>query len=88
MLHGHRQFHFYKDIANDVNRWFDTSSYKQDNRPLTTGINKNIIGKFKDELNDDIMIRFRAPKAKTYSFLTEKKKERKKERKHKVQKNV
>ena len=32
---------FYKDIANDVNKWFDTSGYsKDDDRPLPLGINK------------------------------------------------
>ena len=42
---------FYKDIAGDVERWFDTSNYdKKDKRPLPTGKNKKVIGKFKDEL--------------------------------------
>ena len=40
---------FYKDIANDVSKRFDTSEYdKKDNRPLRIGINKNVIGIFKD----------------------------------------
>ena len=69
---------FYKNIANDVNRWFNTSVYKEDNRPLTTGINKKVRSKFKDELNDDIMIKFCAPKEIAYSFLTDKNKEIKK----------
>ena len=31
----------YKDIANDVNKWFDTSGYdKNHNRPLQLGLNK------------------------------------------------
>ena len=35
---------FYKDIANDVEKWFDTSNYdKNDNRPLPIGKNKKII---------------------------------------------
>ena len=42
---------FYKDIADDVDKWFDTSNYdKDDNRPLPIGKNKKVIGKFKDEL--------------------------------------
>ena len=42
---------FYKDIADDVDIWFDTSNYdKDDNRPLPIGKNKKVIGKFKDEL--------------------------------------
>ena len=41
---------FYKDVAMDVKRWFDTSGYDQnDKRPLPVGINKKIIGMFKDE---------------------------------------
>ena len=40
-----------KDIANDVEEWFDTSNYsKDDNRPLPIGENEKIIGFFKDEL--------------------------------------
>ena len=40
---------FCKDIADDGSKWFDTSSYdKKLNRPLPTGINKKIIGMFKD----------------------------------------
>ena len=32
---------FYKDIANDVDKWFDTSAYdKNDNRPLPMGKRK------------------------------------------------
>ena len=41
---------FFEDINNDVERWFDTSNYdKNDKRPLQTGINKKVIGMFKDE---------------------------------------
>ena len=48
---------FYKDIANDVERWFDTSNYdKNDKRPLPTGKNKKVIGLFKDGLGGTIMI--------------------------------
>ena len=43
---------FYKDIADDVDKWFDTSGYdKDDNRPLPPGISKRVLGMFKDELN-------------------------------------
>ena len=32
---------FYEDIANDIEKWFDTSNYdKDDKRPLPTGKNK------------------------------------------------
>ena len=41
---------FYKDIANDVEKWFDTSNYNEDDkRPLPIGKNKKAIGPFKDE---------------------------------------
>ena len=42
---------FYKDIASDVERWFDTSNYdEKDKRPLPIGRNKKVTGIFKDEL--------------------------------------
>ena len=47
---------FYKDIANDVEKWFDTSNYNEDDkRPLPKGKNKKVIGLFKDELSGRIM---------------------------------
>ena len=46
---------FYKDIANDVERWFDTSNYDEnDKRPLPIGKNKKVIGFLKDELGGKI----------------------------------
>ena len=42
---------FFEDINNDVKRCFDTSNYdKNDKRPLDIGVNKKVIGMFKDEL--------------------------------------
>ena len=59
---------FYKDIASDVERWFDTSNYdKKDNRPLPIGKNKKVIGLFKDELGGKIIKEFCALKAKVYA---------------------
>ena len=47
---------FYKEIANDVEKWFDTSNYDEnDKRPLPIGKNKKVIGLFKDELGAEIM---------------------------------
>ena len=47
---------FYKDIANTVERWFDTSNYDEnDERPLPRGMNKKVIGLFKDELGGKFM---------------------------------
>ena len=56
---------FYKDTANDVKRYFDTSNYDENNEiPLPTGKNKNVIGLFKDELGGEIMKEFVALRAK------------------------
>ena len=61
---------FFEDINNDVERWFDTSNYdKNDKRPLKTGINKKVIGMFKDELGGKIMKECCAPRAKTCAYL-------------------
>ena len=51
--------YFYKDIADDVERWFDTSNYdEKDKRPLPIGKNKKVIGLFKDELGGKIVTEF------------------------------
>ena len=61
---------FYKDIASNVERWFDTSSYNEkDERPLLIGKNKKVIGLFKDELGRKIMTEFVALRAKAYAYL-------------------
>ena len=66
---------FYKDIADDVEKRFDTSNYEcssiECNRSLPTGRNKKVIGLMKDELGGNIMTEFVALKPKTYSLLTE-----------------
>ena len=60
---------FYRDIAKDVEKRFDTSGYsKDDNRPLPIGINKKVIGLMKDELGGKIMTEFVALKAKMYAY--------------------
>ena len=47
---------FFKDINNDVEKWFDTSNFdKNDNRLLLFDKNKKVIGKFKDELGGKII---------------------------------
>ena len=68
---------FYKDIANDVEKRFDTSNYEVD-RPLPTGKNKKAIGLMKDELGGRIITEFVALRPKTYSYLTDDCKEDKK----------
>ena len=48
---------FYEDIANDVEKRFDTSNYEV-SRPLPKGKNKKVIGLMKDELGGKIMTEF------------------------------
>ena len=63
---------FYKDISNDVDKWFDTSNYSKDiDRPLEKGKNKKVIGTFKDELGALVMSEFCAHRAKTYASLAD-----------------
>ena len=59
---------FCKDIANDVEKRFDTSNYEV-NRPSPTGKNKKVIGLMKDELGGKIMTEFIAIRPKTYSYV-------------------
>ena len=61
---------FYKDIADDVEKRFDTSNYEV-NRPLPTGKNKKVIGLMKNELGGKIMTESVALRPKTYSYLTD-----------------
>ena len=61
---------FYEDIANDVEKRFDTSNYEV-NRSLPTGKNKKKSGLMKDELRGKIMTEFVALRPKTYSYLTD-----------------
>ena len=64
---------FYEDIADDVEKRFDTSNYEcnsiDTNRPLPTGKNKKVIGLMKDELGGKIMAEFVALGLKTSSYL-------------------
>ena len=48
---------FYRDIADDAEKWFDTLNYDVD-RPLAKGMNKKVIGLFKDEIRGKILIEF------------------------------
>ena len=70
---------FQKDIANDVEKWFDTSNYDQnDKRPLSIGKSKRAIGLFKDELGGRIVKEFVWLRAKTYAYLMDDDREHKK----------
>ena len=55
---------FYKDIADDVEKRFDTSNYEV-YRPLPKGKNEKVIGLMKDELGEKIMTEFVALRANT-----------------------
>ena len=68
---------FYKDIANDVEKRFDTSNYEVD-RLLPTGKNNKVISLMKDELGGKIVMEFVTLRPKTYSYLTDDCKEDKK----------
>ena len=59
---------FYKDIADDVEKRFDTSNYECD-RLLPKGKYKTVIELMKDELRGKIMREFVALRPKTYSYL-------------------
>ena len=78
---------FYEDIADDVEKWFDTWNYSEDdNRPLLIDWNEKIINLFKDELGRKIMKEFAGLRAKTWTYLMNDGSELKK--KLKEQKNV
>ena len=63
---------FYKDIADDVKKWFDASNYiKDDKRLLPIGQNKKKIGFFKDELGGKIMKEFVALRGNRYAYLVD-----------------
>ena len=57
---------FYKDIAGDVEKRFDTSGYCD--RPLPGGKNKKVIGLMKDELGGEVMKEFISLQTKMYSY--------------------
>ena len=66
---------FYSDINNDVKKWFDTSCYS--NKPIKIGINKKVLGKFKDETGNNEIIESVNVCAKLHSFISETSEEKK-----------
>ena len=70
---------FYKDISEDVKDRFDTSDYP-DNHPsgIPTGINKKVLGMFKDEAGGKIIKEFVGLRSKLYSYKMYEGKESKK----------
>ena len=70
---------FYKDISGDVKDRFDTSEYPEGHPSrIPTGINKKVLGMFKDEAKGDNIKEFVGLRAKLYSFKMEEGKENKK----------
>ena len=68
-VYGIETENFYRDIAKDVEKMFDTSGYfKDDNRPLPIGKNKKMIGLMKDELGGKTMTVFVSLRAKMYDY--------------------
>ena len=64
-----RDWNFYRDIANDVEKRFDRSGYsKDDKKPLPIGKSKKEIGLMNDELSGKIMAEFVASRAKMYAY--------------------
>ena len=59
---------FYEYTAEDVKKWFDTSNYNV-GRLLLNGVNKKVIGYFKDELGAKIMKELNSLRPKRYSYL-------------------
>ena len=59
---------WYKDISNDVQKGFNTSSI-QTNIPLKTGINKKVLRMWKDELSGFPMKEFIGLRPKCYVYL-------------------
>ena len=63
---------FYKDIANDIEKWFHTCNYdenKAGKTPIPIGKNKKVIGLFKDELGGKVKEVLVNTKAKPFAYL-------------------
>ena len=78
---------FYSDIKHNIRKKFDTSDYPE-NHPsgIKTGVNKKVIGKFKDEVGGKQITHFVGLRPKLYTFKVEEKGETRKAKG--VKKNV
>ena len=73
---------FSKDIAKDINKKFDTSDIPPDHPSgIKTGINKKVIGMFKDEAAGYQITHFVSLRPKLYSYKIEDRNEETKEKK-------
>ena len=69
---------FYKDISGDVKNRFDTSDYPKGHPSgIPTGVNKKVLGMFKDEAAGKIIKEFVGLRAKLYSYKMDEGKENK-----------
>ena len=60
---------FYKDISQDIKSMFDTSNYPKDHPSgIETGVNKKVIGMFKDEVCGGQITEFVGLRAKLYAY--------------------
>ena len=77
----------YQDFSKDIKKKFDTSDYPE-NHPsaIKTGVNKKVIGKFKDEAAGKQITHFVGVRPKLYTFKVEGKGETRKAKG--VKKNV
>ena len=67
---------FYKEISYDIETKFDTSDYPPDHPSgILTGVNKKVIGMFKDEVAGKQITCFVGLRPKLYSFRIEEDKE-------------
>ena len=63
---------FYKDISKDIKKKFDTSDYPPSHESgILTGVNKKVIGMFKDEVAGRQITHFVGLRPKLYSFKVE-----------------
>ena len=63
---------FYKDISQDIEEKFDTSDHPPDHKSgILTGVNKKVIGMFKDEVAGKQITHFVGLRPKLYSFKIE-----------------
>ena len=70
---------FYKDISQDIETKFDTSDYpKEHPSGILTGVNKKVIGMFKDEVAGKQLTHFVGLRPKLYCFKVEEDKTTKK----------
>ena len=61
---------FYRDVSPYVHGLFDTSNYPKDHLSnIPTGVNKKVIGMFKDEVGGKIIAEFVGLRAKNYSYV-------------------